>query len=65
MEQLCTEYPENKFLVTMLSRENQHELAIAAQYEIMSLVLVVLNNQSYERSQPCWRLLSFIPQHSD
>jgi len=27
---LCREFPGNRFLVTMLSRENQHELAVAA-----------------------------------
>jgi hypothetical protein len=27
---LCAAYPENKFLVTVLSRENQHELCVAA-----------------------------------
>lgn len=30
VEYMCIKYPENKFLVTMLSRENQHELAVAA-----------------------------------
>lgn len=28
--QLCTKHPENKFLVTVLSRENQHELCVIA-----------------------------------
>ena len=27
---LCREFPRNRFLVTMLARENQHELAVAA-----------------------------------
>ncbi len=30
LEYLCAKYPQNKFLVTMLSRENQHELAVLA-----------------------------------
>ncbi len=27
---LCAEFPQNKFFVTMLARENQHELCVAA-----------------------------------
>jgi hypothetical protein len=30
VEYLCSHYPDNKFMVTMLSRENQHELCVAA-----------------------------------
>jgi hypothetical protein len=30
LERLCAEFPENKFLVTVLARENQHELCVAA-----------------------------------
>ncbi|NLJ85969.1 MAG: glucuronate isomerase [Firmicutes bacterium] len=30
IEYLCASFPENKFLVTLLSRENQHELAVLA-----------------------------------
>jgi hypothetical protein len=30
VEHLCAAYPKNKFMVTMLSRENQHELCVAA-----------------------------------
>jgi hypothetical protein len=30
LEHLCAAYPQNKFLVTVLSRENQHELAVLA-----------------------------------
>jgi hypothetical protein len=30
VEQYCTRHADNKFLVTMLSRENQHELCVAA-----------------------------------
>src|SRR5207249_1845357 len=30
IERLCAEYPENRFLVSVLSRENQHELCVYA-----------------------------------
>jgi hypothetical protein len=30
LERLCAEFPENKFLVTVLARENQHELCVIA-----------------------------------
>jgi hypothetical protein len=30
VERLCSRHPQNKFMVTMLSRENQHELCVAA-----------------------------------
>lgn len=30
LERLCAQYPENKFLVTVLARENQHELCVLA-----------------------------------
>lgn len=30
LQNLCVAHPENKFLVTVLSRENQHELAVLA-----------------------------------
>jgi hypothetical protein len=30
VEYLCANYPKNKFMVTMLARENQHELCVAA-----------------------------------
>ncbi len=30
LEQLCARFPENKFLVTVLARENQHELCVLA-----------------------------------
>lgn len=30
IEYLCANFPKNKFLVTLLSRENQHELAVLA-----------------------------------
>lgn len=30
LERLCAEFPENKFLATVLARENQHELCVLA-----------------------------------
>lgn len=72
VEQLCSEYPENKFLVTMLSRENQHELAITARKYRNLLVFGCwwfLNNPSLVGEITALRVetlgLSFIPQHSD
>ncbi|MFB3880261.1 MAG: glucuronate isomerase [Armatimonadota bacterium] len=72
VEQLCTGYPRNKFLVTMLSRENQHELAVAAR-KFRNLMPFgcwwFLNNPSLVDEITRMRLellgLSFIPQHSD
>lgn len=72
IEELCTEYPDNKFLVTMLSRENQHELAIAARKYRNLMVFGCwwfLNNPSIVTEITKIRMetlgLSFIPQHSD
>jgi len=72
VEYLCRTYPENKFMVTMLSRENQHELAITAR-KFRNLMVFgcwwYLNNPSIieeiirERMETLG--LSFIPQHSD
>ncbi len=73
LEYLCTEYPpNNKFFVTLLSRENQHELAITAR-KYGNLMIFgcwwFLNNPSLVREITLMRLetlgLSFIPQHSD
>jgi len=72
VEQLCAGYPRNKFLVTMLSRENQHELAVAAR-KFRNLMPFgcwwFLNNPSLVDEITRMRLellgLSFIPQHSD
>ena len=72
VERLCAEYPDNKFLVTMLSRENQHELAITARKYRNLMVFGCwwfLNNPSLVQEITAMRLetlgLSFIPQHSD
>jgi hypothetical protein len=72
VEHLCSAYPRNKFLVTMLSRENQHELAVAAR-KFRNLMPFgcwwFLNNPSLVGEITRMRLellgLSFIPQHSD
>lgn len=69
---LCSKYPHNKFMVTMLSRENQHELAVAAR-KFRNLMPFgcwwFLNNPSLvdEITRMRAELLgvSFIPQHSD
>jgi hypothetical protein len=69
---LCREYPNNKFLVTMLSRENQHELCVAAR-KFGNLMIFgcwwFLNNPSLIEEITRMRLellgTSFIPQHSD
>lgn len=72
IEELCTEYPDNRFLVTMLSLENQHELAITARKHRNLMVFGCwwfLNNPSIIRDITAMRIetlgLSFIPQHSD
>lgn len=72
VEQLCASHPRNKFLVTMLSRENQHELAVAAR-KFRNLMPFgcwwFLNNPSLVDEITRMRLellgLSFVPQHSD
>ena len=72
IERLCAEYPDIKFLVTVLSRENQHELCVAAR-KFPNLTPFgcwwFLNNPSIvsEITRERLELLgpSFIPQHSD
>jgi len=72
VETLCACYPENKFMVTMLSRENQHELCVAAR-KFRNLMPFgcwwFLNNPSLIEEMTRMRLEllggSFIPQHSD
>ena len=69
---LCRDFPDNKFLVTMLSRENQHELCVAAR-KFGNLMVFgcwwFLNNPVLieEMTRMRCELLgtSFIPQHSD
>lgn len=69
---LCREFPNNRFLVTMLARENQHELAVAARKFSNLLVFGCwwfINNPSLidEVTRMRVELLgtSFVPQHSD
>jgi hypothetical protein len=69
---LCRQFPQNKFFVTMLARENQHELCVAAR-KFGNLMIFgcwwFLNNPSIieEIERMRFELLgtSFIPQHSD
>lgn len=72
LQRLCMEFPAGRFLVTMLSRENQHELCVAAR-KLPNLHLFgcwwFLNNPSLieEMTRMRFELLgmSFTPQHSD
>jgi hypothetical protein len=69
---LCREFPANKFLVTMLSRENQHELCVAAR-KFGNLMVFgcwwFVNNPSLIEEITRMRVellgTSFIPHHSD
>jgi hypothetical protein len=69
---LCREFPNNRFFVTMLARENQHALCVAARKFANLMVFGCwwfLNNPSLidEITRMRMELLgtSFIPQHSD
>lgn len=72
IETLCREFPGNRFLVSVLSRENQHELCIYAR-KFANLMPFgcwwFLNNPSMVEEITRERLemlgTSFIPQHSD
>jgi hypothetical protein len=72
LEYLCVTYPQNKFLVTVLSRENQHELCVLAR-KFRNLHLFgcwwFTNVPSLIEEMTRLRLellgLSFTPQHSD
>jgi hypothetical protein len=69
---LCAHYPENKFMVTMLARENQHELCVAAR-KFRNLFLFgcwwFLNTPSLIEEMTRMRFellgLGVAPQHSD
>lgn len=72
VERICAEFPENKFLVSMLSRENQHALCVAARKFKNMLPFGCwwfMNNPSIitEITQQRIELLgtSFVAQHSD
>jgi hypothetical protein len=69
---LCAEYPENKFMVTLLGRENQHALCVTAR-KFRNLHIFgcwwFLNNPTFIEEMTRMRLemlgLSVTPQHSD
>jgi hypothetical protein len=72
VERICAAHPQNKFLCTMLSRENQHELAVAGRLFPNLMVFGCwwyVNNPSLieEITRMRMELLgpTFIPQHSD
>jgi hypothetical protein len=72
LERLCVEFPGNRFLVSVLSRENQHELCVYAR-KFRNLMPFgcwwFLNNPSIVEEITRERIemlgMSFIPQHSD
>ncbi len=72
VQRMCAEHPDNRFLVTMLSRENQHDLCVAAR-KFSNLMPFgcwwFLNNPSIVSEITRERLemlgTSFIAQHSD
>ena len=72
LERLCADFPDNRFLVSVLSRENQHELCVYARKFANMLPFGCwwfLNNPSIVEEMTRERLemlgTSFIPQHSD
>ncbi len=72
LERLCRDFPDNRFLVTVLSRENQHELCVYARKfsNLMPFGCWWFVNQPSiieEITKERLELLgtSFIPQHSD
>jgi hypothetical protein len=72
VERICLEHPDNRFLISVLSRENQHELCVYAR-KFANLMPFgcwwFLNNPSIVEEITRERLemlgTSFIPQHSD
>ncbi|WP_425414600.1 glucuronate isomerase [Paenibacillus harenae] len=72
VEALCRRYPEQKFLVTMLARENQHELTVLAR-KFRNLMIFgcwwFLHIESMVEEMTRFRMellgTSMIPQHSD
>lgn len=72
LERICCQFPDNRFLVSVLSRENQHELCVYARKFRNMLPFGCwwfLNNPSIVEEMTRERLemlgTSFIPQHSD
>ena len=72
VEHLCVEFPDNRFLISVLSRENQHELCVYSR-KFRNLLPFgcwwFLNNPSIVEEMTRERIemigFSFIPQHSD
>jgi len=72
LERLCVQFPENRFLCSVLSRENQYELCVYAR-KFSNLMPFgcwwFLNNPSIVEEMTKERIemlgTSFIPQHSD
>ncbi|MDQ2775417.1 MAG: glucuronate isomerase [Acidobacteriota bacterium] len=72
LEHVCAAFPENRFLVSVLSRENQHELCVYAR-KFANLMPFgcwwFLNNPSVVEEITRERIemigTTFIPQHSD
>ena len=72
LENLCRDFPKNRFLVSVLSRENQHELCVYAR-KFSNLMPFgcwwFLNNPSIVEEITRERIemlgTSFVPQHSD
>jgi hypothetical protein len=72
LENLCRSFPQNRFLVSVLSRENQHELCVYAR-KFSNLMPFgcwwFMNNPSIVEEITRERIemlgTSFIPQHSD
>ncbi|TDQ42929.1 glucuronate isomerase [Aureibacillus halotolerans] len=72
VEHLLSHYPDNKFIVTMLSRENQHELVVLAR-KFSNLMIfgcwwfmnnpIIINEMTRMRMEMLGT--SMIPQHSD
>jgi len=72
VEYLCRDFPSNRFLISVLSRENQHELCVLAR-KFSNLLPFgcwwFMNNTSIVEEITRERIemlgASFIPQHSD
>nr|WP_233566560.1 glucuronate isomerase [Cohnella endophytica] len=72
VEALCRRYPDQKFLITMLARENQHELTVLAR-KFRNLMIFgcwwFLHIESMVEEMTKFRVellgTSMIPQHSD
>jgi hypothetical protein len=72
LARICLEFPRNQFLVTVLARENQHDLCVLAR-KFGNLMIFGcwwwLNNPSLVEEITRMRVellgTSFIPQHSD